>query len=228
MSTLRESLSIYREHLLKIVILGFTILLPVQVVLIVLSNYLYFYYGMADVLFMADWINGICVLISISVVSIPFIQLAKNTLTEKDTSLRSAYDAFMRLMFPVYMVSIGYVIAVSIGMVFLVIPGIIISVLFFAFPFVFVIEEATWKESIKKALAFGKSHFLSLFLTIFLFTLMEWFISMVSMFVTNLLTESYFIILSVNFLASVFYFPIMYFFLTVKYLDWIGEGKSAV
>ncbi|MDR6227061.1 hypothetical protein JOE21_003073 [Desmospora profundinema] len=225
MSILRESLFIYKENLSKIVILGFTILLPVQILLTIISNYLYFNYGMADLLFIADWINGICVLISISVVSIPFIQIAKNTVMEENSTLTSTYDAFMRYMLPVYLVSIPYVIAVSLGMLVLLIPGIIISVLFFAFPFVFVIEGETWKESIKKAYAFGKSHFINLLLVIILFTLMEWLISMLTMFMTNLFTESYLIILSVNFLASVFYFPIFYFFITVKYLNWIGEGK---
>lgn len=222
MSELKAALRIYRENIHKILILSFTIMLPIQMLLILSSNYFYFNLGMLDLLFIADLINGIFVLISVSVISLPFIQLAKNAYLYEEVSLSSACDALMRYMFPVYVISIFYALGVALGMFALIIPGVLISVLFFAFPFVFVIEEGTWKESIKKSFEFGRSHFTFLLLVFLLFGLMEWFMLISTTLVTNLITSSYVIIVGMNFLASVFYYPIFYLYIAVKYLDWIG------
>ena len=141
MLELREALRIYKENIYKILILGFTVMLPVQILLTLSSNYFYFNLGMLDLLFIADLINGIFVLISVSVLSIPFIQLSKDSYLDEEPSLASAFDALMKYMFPVYVIGVLYALGVALGMFAFIIPGILISVLFLAFPFVFVVEE---------------------------------------------------------------------------------------
>lgn len=223
MPELKEALRIYKENIYKILILGFTVMLPVQILLTLSSNYFYFNLGMLDLLFIADLINGIFVLISVSVLSIPFIQLSKNSYLDGEPSLSSTFDALMKYMFPVYVIGVLYALGVALGMFAFIIPGILISVLFLAFPFVFVVEEEkSWKESVKRSLDFGKSNFKSLLFVVILFGLMEWVISMSVTVVTNLFTGSYLIIVIMNFLASIFYYPLFYIFVTIKYLDWTG------
>ncbi|QKG83166.1 hypothetical protein GXN76_00945 [Kroppenstedtia pulmonis] len=226
MLELKAALKIYRENIYQILILSFTIMLPIQMLLILSSNYFYFNLGMLDLLFIADLINGIFVLISVSVISLPFIQLAKNTYLDEQLSLSSAFDTLMRYMFPVYVISVFYAIGVALGMFALIIPGILISVLFFAFPFVFVIEEETWKKSIQRSFEFGKSHFTFLILVFLLFGLLEWFMLMSTTLVTNLITSSYVIIVGINFLVSILYYPLFYFFVAIKYIEWAGMNVS--
>lgn len=223
MLELREALRIYKENIYKILILGLTVMLPVQILLTLSSNYFYFNLGMLDLLFVADLINGIFVLISVSVLSIPFIQLSKNSYLDVEPSLASAFDTLMKYMFPVYVIGVLYALGVALGMFAFIIPGILISVLFLAFPFVFVVEEEkSWKDSIKRSFEFGKSNFKSLLLVVVLFGLMEWVITMSVTVVTNFFTGSYLIIVIMNFLASIFYYPLFYIFVTIRYLDWIG------
>ncbi|OYD06142.1 hypothetical protein [Paludifilum halophilum] len=226
MTELKEALRYYKEHILRILLIGFTIVLPVQFVLIVAANYFYLTYGLMDLLFLADLINGIFTLMAVSLISVPYIQMAKSSFLDEGVTVGKIFDSLMRYMFPVYVISILYAFGVAFGMFLFIIPGILFAVWFYAFPYAAVLEDETWFKGLKRAWEFGKSHFASLFLLLVISGLIEWLIRMISMLTTNLLTESYLIIVLVNTLTSILYLPVIYFIVTIKYLNWIGAGDN--
>lgn len=137
---IRDSLQLYREEFGKILLLGLIVIVPIQFLCILINNYFYFYYWLPQI-HIADLFYGINMLIAGSLVQIPFIKLLDSYRKREYIEFSSAYGSFWQYGFVVFVMSILYTLGVVTGTFLLLIPGLVLMVLFNAFPFAVVLDE---------------------------------------------------------------------------------------
>ncbi len=132
---IRSSLKLYKQEFGRILLLSLLITLPVQLIAMFFTNYFYSYYGILNLVYVADCFFAFIILLSISLVQIPFIRVFQLHLGQEPVRISEAIDSLMKSGFMVYVMGILYAICVVIGSLLFVIPGLILMVLLYAFPF---------------------------------------------------------------------------------------------
>jgi hypothetical protein len=224
---IRDSFQLYREEFGKILMLGLIVIVPIQFLCILINNYLYFYYWLPQI-HIADLFYGINMLIAGSLVQIPFIKLFDSYQKREYIEFSSAYGSFWQYGFVVFVMSVLYTLGVVTGTFLLLIPGLVLMVLFNAFPFAVVLDEKKWWEGFKQAFQFGKSNFWKLFGIIFGFLIVELAVEWIVQSITFLFTDRYLVVASVVMLVNMLFVPIVTFATGLLYQEWREQPDTVV
>ncbi|MCS1352437.1 hypothetical protein [Mechercharimyces sp. CAU 1602] len=222
MSILQSSLHLLRQQAMRIIILAITIVLPVQVITFGYVNYFYAYYGLLDLVFIADALYAFLILLGLSVVQIPFIKIAKLDTGGDQVTLRDAYKATIIHMFPIFVMGIVYAFFTVLGGIFFIIPGIVFSLLFFLFPYVAVMEGTHWWKGFKRAFIVAKKHLLKLFLLIFLLGITEAAIDLAIQYTLTVISGKVIILLLIQWFINSVFIAYFSFLISKLYIEWTG------
>ncbi|MGA8941471.1 MAG: hypothetical protein WB502_01940 [Thermoactinomyces sp.] len=220
---IRSSLQLYKQEFGRILLLSLLITLPVQLIAMFFTNYFYSYYGILNLVYVADWFFAFIILLSISFVQIPFIRLFQLHIDHQRAEISEAIDSVLKNGFMVYVMGILYAICVVVGSLFLIIPGLILMVLLYAFPYAVVMEEEKWGSAFKLAIQFGKDNFFRLLGIILGFSLVEMTVERVIEFVILSLTNNFLIISLVLLAVNMFFIPLFSFINGFVYAKWSGQ-----
>lgn len=230
MGLLRDAWAIYRENALKIFLLCTIIVFPIQGAYLFLSDFFYGYFWYQDAVFLGHLLHALFILIVLSVVQLPFMQIALQKIRGEKTGLGQAFECFFQHAFPVYLISLVYVLLVLAGYIVLVIPGLIAMVLFFLFPYALVMEGKKGLQSLARAFQLGASRFFPLCGMMLGLGMMEWGLSVAVSFVTVQLADGGKVDLLLQGLFTLFFLPFFVFVVTIKYAEWSAheEGELSI
>lgn len=220
---IRSSLKLYRQEYKRILLLSLLITLPVQLIAMFFTNYFYSYYGILNLVYVADWFFAFIILLSISFVQIPFIRLFQLHLGQEPVRISESIDSLMKSGFMVYVMGILYAICVVVGSLFFIVPGLILMVLLYAFPYAVVMEEEKWGSAFKLAIQFGKDNFFRLLGIILAFSLVEMAVERVIELGVLSLTHNFLIISLVLLTVNMFFIPLFSFINGFVYAKWTGQ-----
>jgi hypothetical protein len=138
--------------------------------------------------------------------------------------LRDAYRASLKYVFSVYVFI--YALSVTLGTLFLLVPGLILMVLFFAYPYALVITGwkglSIWKETY----VFAEKYFFQLVAVIVIFGVMEWLISTLLLFGSLQFTQRYILINFTQMGLNMLVLTLLVFVVAYYYMDWFGINDS--
>lgn len=228
MALIRETWLIYRENILKILLVGMTMMFPIQWAYLIISNFFYVYFWSQGVIFWGQLFHALLILVTLSLVQLPFIQLALQDMEEAETTLGRVFGSFLQHAFPVYLTSLVYVLLVTVGVFILVIPGLIVMVLFYLFPYAVVIEGKKGLQSLTRAFQLAKSHFFTLSGILIGFGIIEWLITEALLFVIFQFTTRYLVAALFQMFLNMLFIPFLVFVLTIKYTEWSTQRQKDV
>lgn len=220
---IRSSLQLYKQEFGRILLLGLLVTLPVQLIAMFFTNYFYTYYGILNLVYVADWFFAFIILLSISFVQIPFIRLFQLHISREPVKVSKTIDSLMKSGFTVYVMGILYAICVVVSSLFFIIPGLILMVLLYAFPYAVVMEGEKWGSAFKLAIQFGKDNFFRLLGIILGFSLVEMTVEWIIEFGVLSLTHNFLIISLVLLTVNMFFIPLFSFINGFVYAKWAGQ-----
>ncbi|MBA4601288.1 hypothetical protein [Thermoactinomyces mirandus] len=220
---IRSSLQLYKQEFGRILLLGLLVTLPVQLIAMFFTNYFYTYYGILNLVYVADWFFAFIILLSISFVQIPFIRLFQLHISREPVKVSKTIDSLMKSGFTVYVMGILYAICVVVSSLFFIIPGLILMVLLYAFPYAVVMEGEKWGSAFKLAIQFGKDNFFRLLGIILGFSLVEMTVERIIEFGVLSLTHNFLIISLVLLTVNMFFIPLFSFINGFVYAKWAGQ-----
>lgn len=228
MDLIRDAWFLYKENILKILLMGVVIVAPVYWIYLNVNILVYKHFleqggNLAGHFF--DHITVVTSLIALAVVQLPFIQMALQDMEEGKATLGKAFGSFFKYVFPVFILSLIYVCMVIIGFTFLVIPGLIVLILFYLFPYAMVIEGKKGFQSFSRAFELGKSHFFPLCGYIIGFGIVDWVFNEVVSFILMQFPAGQFPFSGLAYILSHMLFsmlinPFYVFVLTINYTAW--------
>ncbi|MBA4496402.1 hypothetical protein ACFO25_00640 [Paenactinomyces guangxiensis] len=219
MNFIKNSLIIYQENWLKIILLGLFMVIPVQLINLFLSNYflnLFDIYGIPVYGFFFILFFNV---ISLCLVQIPFICLSYEDIVNRTVKLSRVIVRTLEYSFPIYVLALIYALLVVVGSAMLLIPGILILIVLFLFPYVVIFKEKLWWSGFKEAFHFGKRHFLRIFAFIMIIQVIELAAASLAYFGTEMLAPWFLAHAFVQILINTLILPILVFTLSSYYTE---------
>ena len=226
MGTLKASFHFYSRNVEYLMLLSFSILLPLLVVHLVVTNVVYRLYQGTPFTFYGDITNSFFMLLIFVIAQLPFIRYVWNDLEGEEKKLGPAYLTSLEQGLPVFGFALIYVLATMIGSALFILPGLAILVLLFLTPYVSVIKQKPVRKSWREALRWGKKKFFPLLGLILFISIAEWLISFVSMNGISLITKNYGAIVGSQLLISVLSFPFLVIYTTLTFQKWQGQSTG--
>lgn len=220
MNSWKEAFSLYREQFLRICIIILIFVFPIQFLYLIVTNYAVLPFEVFGIPLWTYWIRTFFMLITLSLVQLPFIAMANQQYNYEEISLRNIFGTVFKYIFFVYMVGILYSFLTVTGTIFFVLPGLIILLCFFAFPYVAVASDLTGWKGIKYTFFFGRKRFFWLLLIMALFTLIDLVATAITQLVVLSLTSAFLIINLSLMTVSALIIPLFAFVITFEYNKW--------
>lgn len=226
MATLKETFHFYSRHIEYLLLLSFSILLPLLFVHLFVSNYVYrLYYGTPYTIF-GDVCNSFFMLFILVIAQVPFIHYVWSDLEGEERKLGSAYVAFFERGLSVFGFGALYVIATLMGSALFILPGLAILVLFFLTPYVAVIKQKPASKSWKEAFRWGRKKFFPLLAIVLLISVGEWAIGLATMLGVSLITKNYGAIVGSQLLVTMLSFPFLVIYTTLTFQKWLNQATG--
>ncbi|WP_458415045.1 hypothetical protein ACNQFZ_09705 [Schinkia sp. CFF1] len=206
---------IYYYNLGILKILGFTslIVLPFQ---LFMYGWIH-YFSQLDL----DYIENLLVLYMYVLLFIatqkPFSKLYRHLRMDEEYSLKSMVHDFVSSFGFVFFGGIIVFVFSYIGTVFFVIPGLVILSFAFLLPF-YEEDDKTLKATLSKAKSFYRQNFISIFGDILLWTSVNMLIWAILMNGLAFIEVNLMIYTVLRIVINLFLFPIIYFYVTEKYV----------
>lgn len=219
--------SLYRLRFGSVLLLGLTIAFPIQLLHMLFSGYFYMYFGFVDALWLGDLFNMFLILVFMPLAQVPFIQMALTEYRGEVTHLGDAYRASLKYMFSVYLFGLIYALSVTFGTLLLLVPGLVLMVLFFAYPYVLVITGRKGWSIWKETYVFAKKHFFKLIAAIVIFGVVEWLIGTLLLFGSLQFTQRYILINFTQMGVNLLVLPLFVFVVAYYCMDWFGVNDES-
>ncbi|RKD24484.1 hypothetical protein BEP19_08855 [Ammoniphilus oxalaticus] len=226
MTTLRAAFHFYSRHIEYLMILSFSILLPLLFIQVGVSNYVYRVYQGTPFTFFGDISNSFFMFFILVLAQIPFIRYVWGDLEGEERKLRSAYLTFFERGLSIYGFGILYVIATMLGSVLFIAPGLIVLVFFFLTPYVSVIKDKPASKSWREAVRWGKQKFFPLLGIVLLISVVDWLLGFVTMVGISMVTKNYGAILGSQLLVSLLCFPFLVIYMTLHFQKWLEDSAG--
>lgn len=220
MDVLNGAVALYKQQVRCIIIVELLLIVPLQLILLFFSNYLYTDLQLMGAIFLGDLSNALLLLIAVSLAQIPFIFMAIRTIDGEAFTLKEVLSSFLEYMLPVYLFSLFYVLLITLGFFALVIPGLIVLILLYTFPYVIVISKEKGWGVIRKSFVIGKTNFFRLLGVILGFGVIEWALGSLALWGTLRFTSSYLIVSLVQMVINLVVLPLFTFVMTFKLVAW--------
>lgn len=226
LSALKKSLRLYKTHIGKILVIGLSIILPVQIIYTLVVNFLtlpFFYFGIP---LWPDIFQGLFMIMGLYFIQLPLISLAIQSWRSDEVKLSKVYGDTLEAGFFVYLASIPYAIFTTLGMFLFVLPGIVLLILFMGVPFIKLAQKGTAASVFRQAFRFGKDHFFSILGILFIFALVDFALSygisaVVFVYIGQIAALNWTLMIINMLLLPLFVFTISYL-----YAEWSGEREE--
>ena len=222
---IKSAFQLYKINFWQVLLIGVTVILPIQIVYSIAVNFIslpFFYFGIP---LWPSIFQGLFMLISLFLMQLPLISMAKQDIHYDDIKLSKTYGETIRHGFFAYVTSFPYAVIVVIGLLFFVVPGLIVLILFMGIPYVKVIEERSIGVVLKKSFQFGKENFFNLLGYLLLFAAVDiglsYFISSLMIFYSNQFAALNWVLMLVN----MFLFPVFVFSVVYLYENWKNKWE---
>lgn len=223
MSIWSDMIDLYREKKGQIMLFAVIVVLPIQLAYWLLSNYFSILLTLSGLDFVAYLVNTFFILWFLSLIQIPFIYIGyQGYFYETLNSKRIIKDMLVNC-FQIYVLGFIFALFVTVGFMFYIVPGLILMVLFLAFPYAVIIDKTKWWKTIKLSFQFGKSNFVKLLIFILLFGVIEWLLEMLLIAPLVLITSKFLYINLAFMLINILIISSSVFYLTWIYLKWKEE-----
>lgn len=224
---LKGSLNLYKNNFFRVLLIGFTIILPIQVIYTIVVNYIsmpFFYFNIPiwPIIF-----QSLFMLMSLFIMLIPMVSIVVQGTRSERIKLGKVYGDTIRYAFFVYAVSIPVSIITTVGLFLLIVPGIFCLIFFIGIPLAKVIEDAPFLTIIKRSFAFGKENFLMICSFLLLFATVDFIGSFLLSFLALIVTGQMAVMNWMLMLFNTFLLPLFIFIISKVYLDWNGEADYA-
>ena len=222
---IKEAWSLYLDHFLSILLIGCTIVFPLQVVSFTFSSYNFTLFGLSGETIVSGTVIQLFLL---NIMQIPFIYLASRICSYKEVNYKKMYGTFVMLLVPVCIMNVYYMFSVLVGTILLVIPGIFMFILAFIFPYVVVLENKNGFELFKRTYRIGRSGFIDMIVIMFIFlslNVLVWSITSNGIIWFNFHTDFITIIL-IRLLINGLILPFFIFVVTLNYFDWQEDNEK--
>jgi hypothetical protein len=221
MNYAKEGFKIYVQNIGPLLLLSFSIVLPVLLLHTIYVNYIYAITVDFASTYIGDFVNAFLVIMLVVVIQLPFIQYVHSDIEGEENKIKKAYGALFKYGFSVYLFGLVYSFLTIMGLALFIIPGVLLLIFFFLTPYLTVLrQESAWK-TFRMAFSYGKKNFLSLFAIILLTSLGEFLISIISLYGVALITANYLAILFSQLLLNMLLLPLIVSIITLyaKNLD---------
>ena len=224
---IKGSLKFYKANLLLVLLIGLTIILPIQIIYTIVVNYISMPLFYFNIPIWPNIFQSVFMLMSLFIMLIPFVSFVVQDTRANTIKIGKIYGDTIKHAFFVYVFSIPFAIITTAGLFLLIVPGILCLVFFMGVPFVKVIEDVPFLTVIKRSYAFGKDNFLMLCGLLLLFAAIDFIGSYIFSFITIILTGQMAMMNWMLMILNTFLFPLFVFTVSKIYLDWNGEADVA-
>ncbi len=225
MNSWKEALVLYREQFPKITLIILTYVFPIQFLYMIVTNYVVLPFEVFQIPLWPYWIRTFFMLITLSIVQLPFIAMAERHYNYEMISLRSIFGTTFKYMFFVYVVSILYSFLTVVGTIF-ILPGLFFLLCFYAFPYVAVVSGLTGWRGIKQTFLFGIKKFFWMLLIMGCFILIDLVATAIMQLLILSLTGAFLIINFGLMTVSALIIPLFVFVVTFEYSEWNDQQQE--
>ncbi|SDD09444.1 hypothetical protein SAMN04488112_13311 [Melghirimyces thermohalophilus] len=222
MQPLRDAWSLYKAWFLKIVLVSMIVTIPIQILTLYIANYFVRYFEVVNLTPIGFVFGTLINLVMISLIQIPFIQMVLQEKTSQTITVKGPIGTFMENGWNVYLLSLVYVFMIGLGTLLFIVPGMVVSILFFSFPYVVVIEKEKGWFGLKRAFQMGRDHFFAIAGILLVFGVVQGLLEMGILFGSLLLTNSFFLVALVQMFVSSLIYPLFIFTFSNYFLEWSG------
>ncbi|MBP2241754.1 magnesium-transporting ATPase (P-type) [Cytobacillus eiseniae] len=223
-SSVKDAFGLYKRNILRVLLIGITIFLPIQILYTILVNYISMPFYYFNIPLWPSFFQSVFMLMSVFIMLIPIISMAAQDIKMKKVKTGKLYIDTVKYAFFVYLISIPVSIFTSIGFLLLIVPGIILLIFLLGIPFVKVIEDESFKMVIKKSVLFGKENFLVICGFLLLFAAVDFVVTYALSFLAIVFTGQMAITNWVIMVFNMLFLPLFIFTMTKQYLNWNGEA----
>lgn len=226
MTSLKQGFQLYKENFRWVLLIGITIIFPIQVIFSFLTNYMAFPFEAVQVPLWPQMIQSLFMLMAVFLIHPAFISIVVQDERFDEVRIGKVYADAVQYMFPVYIIGIAYSCVVMAGLLLFIIPGLILLIGFLAIPYAAVIEDLTWWRGIKRTAAFGRAYFFKILVVLLGFALIDFILSAIAYLLAYFLTT---LIVGINIafmIVNILLLPLFIFTMAYLYLDW--KRKSEV
>lgn len=221
---LKEAFKLYKNNFLRVLLIGVTVLLPIQLIYTILINYVAMPFQYFNLPLWTSIFQSIFMLISIFVMFIPLISMAAQDTRSGSVKTGKLYGDLVKYAFFSYLISIPVSILITAGFLVLIVPGVILLVFLMGIPFVKVIDDEGPKAVIKKSIAFGKENFLAICGVLLSFAVFDMVGSYIVTFAASVLNGQMALANWLLMILNIFVLPLFVFTVAKAYLAWNGES----
>lgn len=222
----KEACTLYKQQFLRLLLIGVTVILPIQVIYTFTINYIAGPFKLFGIPLWTSFFQSVFMLMSIFIMILPIISIVVQDTRQEKVKIGSIYGDFIKNAFFIYMISIPFAIVTTLGFLLFIIPGIFLLVLFMGIPFVKAIDDDPFKVVIKQAYLFGKQNFMLLSGLLITFAIVDFVLSYLFSFIAIVFTEQMAIVNWTLLLINMFLIPLYIITVTKIYLSWNGEADS--
>lgn len=214
----------YACHWKKVLLFGITILLPLSVVEIFISNYFFNLFSLVGLPTMGSFPQFIFSTVFLMIAQIPLIYLVRQEITGQDATTGQAFEIFFTNMFSVYVMGVVLSLLTIAGTMLLIIPGLIILTLLIVYPYVVVSDKLRWFNGLKKTAEIVKNHFFSVLGVTLVAGILTMLINFLFLFAALMVTKVYWVIVLIQILLKVLIVPYFTFLVGSYFEEWYGFG----
>jgi hypothetical protein len=222
---IKDSLSLYKRNILRILLIGITVILPIQVIYTILVNYVSLPFIYFNIPIWPSIFQSVFMIISIFVMIIPLISMVIQDTRFNKVKIGKLYLDMLRYAFFVYIISIPISIFTTAGFFLLIIPGLVLLIFTMGIPLVKMIEDDSFKGIMKKSIAFGKENFISLCGLLLLFAAVDFIGTYLFSYLSIVLTGQMAVTNWSLMILNLFLLPLFVFTISKQYMEWNGEAE---
>lgn len=223
---IKDACLLYKRNFLRILLVGLTVILPIQVIYTIVVNYVSLPFVFLNIPLWPTIFQSVFMLMSIFMILIPLVSIVIQETRTNKVKIGKIYLDMLRYAFFIYMVSIPISIFTTAGFLLLIIPGLALLIFTMGIPFIKIAEDAPVKTVLKKSFSFGKENFIYICGLLILFAAVDFIFAYLFTYLAIVLTGQMAVTNWALMLLNMFVLPLFVFTLSKLYLDWSGETDA--
>ncbi|MCM3719801.1 hypothetical protein [Fictibacillus phosphorivorans] len=224
---LLNSFKVYKDNFKKILILGISIILPIQLLFTFATNLVALPFAIFGFSLWETMVQVFFTVITFFLIQLPFTNLFELDFKDEEYKLKDIYIKTLQRGYMVYILSLLSAVLIIAGLLFFILPGVLLMILLIAIPQAIVLENKLWWNSVKRSMKFAKQNFWKLLGVILLFTVMDLVVSFIAYFLTALTSNLFIVLNSFIIVGNAIILPYFIFMLSTLYKNWISEYSNA-
>lgn len=221
---MKGSLKFYKTYFFQVILIGMTIILPIQVIYTIVVNYISMPLYYFNIPIWPNIFQSVFMIMSLFIILVPMASLIVQDTRMNSIKIGKVYGDTLRYAFFVYALSIPISLITTAGLFMLIVPGIFCLVFFIGIPLAKVIEDGSSLTIIKRSIAFGKGNFLMICALLLLFAAIDFIGSYLLSFLAVIITGQMAVMNWMLMILNTLLLPLFIFTISKLYLDWNGEA----